>query len=166
MIVWFTEDEARTLSAAVNRLIPADGDFPGAEPAGAVTYVGHLLDAFAYDPPHIWAGSTGADHDGWLELGPAEAMAWRQRVEGWQHAYREGLAELGTDFARLDGAEQDDRLAADADFRWLLYRHACEAVYGDPAYGGNRGRLGWQSIAFPGDPFPRGYTPEEVTGRD
>jgi gluconate 2-dehydrogenase gamma chain len=166
VIIWFTEAEAYALGAAVNRLIPPDGDFPGAGPAGAVAYVGRLLDAFAHDPPHIWATSTGTDEDGWLELGPAEAAAWRTRVEEWQHAYRNGLAALGADFVEVDGEEQDARLAAQPDLRWLLYRHACEATYGDPAYGGNRNELGWQSIGFPGDPFPKGYTDAEVSGRD
>lgn len=166
MIIWFTEHEARTLGAAVNRLIPPDGDFPGAGPAGAVAYIGRLLDAFAHDPPHIWAADTGAGNDAWLALGPAEAAAWRTRVEAWQEQYRTGLAALGDDFTEADGDEQDRRLAALPDFRWQLYEHACEAVYGDPAYGGNRNGLGWASIGFAGDPFPRGYTPDEVTGRD
>ena len=103
--------------------------------------------------------------DAWLELGPAEGHAWRQRIDGWQAAYRAGLAALGDDFAELDGDAQDERLAADPAFRWLLYEHCCEAVYGDPAYGGNAGEAGWRSVGFPGPPFPRGYTAQEVTGR-
>jgi gluconate 2-dehydrogenase gamma chain len=165
LIIWFSEHEARTLGAACNRLIPPDDEFPGAGPAGAVAYVGRLLEAFAHDPPHIWARGTGADGDDWLALGPGEAHAWRQRVQGWQQAYRDGITDLGEDFVDLDGEAQDERLAADPDFRWLLYEHCCEAVYGDPAYGGNRNELGWQSIAFPGDPFPHGYPDAEVTDR-
>jgi len=162
---FFTSVETRTLAAAVDRLIPPDDSFPGAAGAGAVEYVEGLLTAFEHDPPRIWATATDAGTTGWLQLGPAEAWAWRTRVEGWQQAYRAGLTSLGHDFAEVDGDEQDRRLAADEDLRWLLYIHACEAVYGDPAYGGNREAVGWISIAFPGDPFPAGYPPEEVTDR-
>ena len=44
----------------------------------------------------------------------------------------------------------------------LLYEHACEGTYGDPAYGGNRERAGWTSVAFLGDVQPRGWTDDEV----
>ena len=48
------------------------------------------------------------------------------------------------------------------DFRDLLYTHACESLYGDPVYGGNRGSAGWQAIGFDGDVQPRGWTDTEV----
>ena len=37
----------------------------------------------------------------------------------------------------------------------VLHAHACEATYGDPAYGGNRRSGGWQRIAFPEPLFHR-----------
>ena len=82
---------------------------------------------------------------------------------GLQQRYAEGLARLGDDFADVDGEEQDRRLAVDAGFQRLLYEHACEGTYGDPAYGGNRERAGWTSVAFLGDVQPRGWTDDEVT---
>jgi gluconate 2-dehydrogenase gamma chain len=173
---WLTDAEARALAAAVDRLIPPDDAFPGAA-AGAVQYADGLLAAFLEPagPPAIWARTTSGDGSRraprtFLELSPWEEQAWRTRVEGpggWQERYRDGLHGLGADFVDVDGEEQDERLAADPDLRWLLYRHACEATYGDPVYGGNRDGLGWRSIGFPGDPFlTGGYTAEEVSGRD
>jgi hypothetical protein len=35
-----------------------------------------------------------------------------------------------------------------------VHAHACEATYGDPAYGGNRASGGWQRIDFPAPLFP------------
>ena len=64
-----------------------------------------------------------------------------------------------------DHLEQDAHLDADPGFRQLLYTHACEAMYADPVYGGNRHSAGWRAIAFPGDVQPRGWTDVEVTGR-
>ena len=74
------------------------------------------------------------------------------------------LAALGTDFPSLPPDEQDERLRAPAnrEFVQLLYDHACEGMYGAPAYGGNRDLAGWRSIDFPGDVQPTGYTDEEV----
>jgi len=36
----------------------------------------------------------------------------------------------------------------------IVHAHACEATYGDPAYGGNRDGGGWQAISFPEPLFP------------
>ena len=41
--------------------------------------------------------------------------------------------------------------------------HACESLYGDPVYGGNRDARGWAAIGFDGDVQPRGWTDDEVT---
>jgi len=85
-------------------------------------------------------------------------------VNGWQQRYRDGLARLGADFADLDRDAQSRRMAAaDADFRDLLFEHACEALYGDPVYGGNRDRRAWSAIDFDGDVQPRGWTDAEVS---
>ena len=143
-----------------------------------------MLGAFLVDPPRIWAGGPfsgrhggDAGFDRFLALGAVEELAWRTRIEGsqglaerefngpvigLQQRYAEGLARLGEDFADVDGEEQDRRLAADPPFQRLLYEHACEGTYGDPAYGGNRERAGWASVAFLGDVQPRGWTDEEV----
>ena len=78
-----------------------------------------------------------------------------------------GIAALGADFCDVDGDEQD-RAPATRSRRSasLLYGHACEGAYGAPEYGGNRDQRGWQAIGFPGDVQPRGYTDDEVSGRD
>ena len=87
-------------------------------------------------------------------------------MTGWQQEYRDGIAELGADFATLPAVDQDGRLDAVPEFKQLLYEHACEGAYGAPEYGGNRDVAGWRAIGFPGDVQPRGYTDDEVRGRD
>jgi hypothetical protein len=186
MTVWLTDHEHRTLLAALDRTLPNDGVCPGAGEAGGADYVDGLLGAFGFDPPHIWAGGPfsgrhggEASFDQWLDLAPWEELAWRMRIEGsqgqperefngpvigWQERYRTALAQLGDDFADLPTDEQDARLATavDDDFRELLLAHACESLYGDPIYGGNRDMAGWKAIGFDGDVQPRGWTDEEV----
>jgi len=59
-----------------------------------------------------------------------------------QQVYRDGIAALGSDFADLDGHEQDRRLAAVPEFKTLLYQHSCEGMYGDPVYGATATKSG------------------------
>ena len=176
-----------TLEAAVNRLVPPTGDgHPGGTALGVVDYIDGLLDAFAVDPPRIWAGGPfsgraggTAGFDEFLPLSPLESLAWRTRIEGsngiperermgpvvgWRREYMTGLDALGTDFSSAAPKEQDARLDAIPEFRDRLYQHAVEGGYAAPEYGGNRDLLGWQAIGFPGDVQPRGYTDAEVEG--
>ena len=78
----------------------------------------------------------------------------------------QGIAALGADFLEVTGDEQDRRLRSNRELKALFYTHACEGAYGAPEYGGNPDGAGWAAIEFPGDSQPRGYTDEEVRGRD
>lgn len=128
------EDRERALVAAA-----LDAQVPGAADLGAVEYVERLLTALDHEPPRIWAapGSWAGNGPAWLDPGPWERQAWELRLAELRLVYRrvvEGSAEPG-----------DER---------VLHAHACEAVYGDPAYGGNRRGAGWQRIDFPEPLFP------------
>src|SRR3954468_21493708 len=129
---FLTDPERATVAAAADRLVPPVTGHPGAAALGVVDYIDGLLDAFAVDPPRIWAGGPFSGRAGgaagfghFLALSPLETLAWRTRIEGslgipererlgpvlgWQERYRTGLASLGTDFAGLAPEEQDARL--------------------------------------------------------
>ena len=126
----FDDEERGRLAAAL------DEQVPGASALGAVDYVERLLTALDHDPPRIWAapGGSGA---AWIDLSPWERHAWAQRIDELRAVYGRVLA--GT--------------PSTGDHR-VLHAHACEATYGDPAYGGNRGSGGWQRIDFPEPLFP------------
>jgi hypothetical protein len=185
----FSEADLAIIAAAVDRLIPPDDSgCPGAAAAGVPDYIDRFLGAFTFDPPRIFAGGPfsgrwggAASFDEWLPLGRMEELAWRTRIEGsdghaerefngevigLQQTYRDGMAALGADFADLEGADQDARLSAVPVFKRLLYQHACEGMYGDPVYGGNKDEVGWKMIGWLGDIQPRGYTKEEVESRE
>lgn len=185
---YFDPESYAVVEAACERLIPPADGHPGATAVGVADYIDGLLGAFDVDPPRIWAGGPFSGRHGgdasfgrFLRLSPLEELAWRTRIEGsrgiaerefngpvkgWQQEYRNGVAALGADFATLTAADQDARLDAVPEFKQLLYGHACEGAYGAPEYGGNRDQAGWRAIGFPGDVQPRGYTDEEVSGRD
>jgi len=185
---FLTAHEHAVVAAAADVLIPPLNDHPGGAALGVADYVDTLLGAFTFDPPRIHAGGPfsgrhggDASFDRFQPLSRLEALAWRTRIEGsqglperefngpvrgWQQIYREGIAALGEDFCARDGDQQDARLRAQPELRRLLYTHACEGAYGAPEYGGNRDLRGWTAIQFAGDVQPRGYTDEEVSGRE
>lgn len=121
----FTDEWRVAAGAALEAAVP------GSVELGALDYVMNLLSALDHDPPRIWAAPAGTGAR-WLDLGPWERHAWRIRLARWREAY-ERVA---------DGSATHDDLA-------VVHEHACEATYGDPAYGGNRGSGGWHRIGFP-----------------
>ncbi len=123
--LWNSE-ERDAIAAAMDDLVP------GASHLGAVDYVENLLTALDHEPPRIWAGPQG-----WLDVGPWERHAWATRIAGWREVYER--------VARGETARGDSR---------VLHAHACEATYGDPAYGGNRDEAGWRRVGFPTPLFP------------
>ncbi len=154
---------------------------------GGADYVDQLLGAFSFDPPRIWAGGPfsgrhggEAGFDQWLELGALEELAWRTRIEGsqgrperefngpvvgWQAALPRRAGRPGRRLRRPRRRRTPGRAwptRPTPTFRELLFEHACEALYGDPVYGGNRDGAAWAAIGFDGDVQPRGWTDDEV----
>ena len=186
MPTWLTDSQYRTVEALFDTVLPGDDLSPGAGEAGGADFVDQTLGAFSFDPPHIWAGGPFSGRRGgeagfrhWLALGPTEELAWRIRIEGtlgiperefngpvvgWQEMYRAGLSRLGEDFADRAPKERTVRLK-DCDHEWreLVFHHACQSLYGDPIYGGNRDESGWIAIGFDGDTQPTGWTDDQVT---
>jgi gluconate 2-dehydrogenase gamma chain len=103
---------------------------------------------------------------------------WQQgtSAQGWQipltpaACYRSAIARIdahcrdkhGTSFANLAAGVRDDVLAAleagridlvelpgHAFFK-LFHQNVMEGLFSDPIYGGNRDRLGWKLVGFPG----------------
>lgn len=161
--------ERADLSAAVARLIPAEGsDDWSAADAGAVEYIEQLLNAFSDGgPAKIYAGGpTRAEFDDFIPLTRIKTLGWQAAVRRLRALYREGLADLdrrargplgvtGTTFADLPGPAQDLILTeldlAGTEFFAHLYAHTMEGVYSHPVYGGNKDYIGWRSVCYQGD---------------
>jgi gluconate 2-dehydrogenase alpha chain len=130
--------EARTAAAIFERFFPADENGPGATEIGVLTYVDRAL-----------------------------AGAYRDEAE----PYRLGLAALdrvarlryGSPLAECDPGQQDALVAGlergelpdfhvppQRDFFEMLRDHVREGLFADPAYGGNRDKLGWRFLRHPG----------------
>lgn len=137
-----TEDEAKTLAAACDQIVPPDQD-PGAVQAGVVTFVDRQLATRQKRALPTWqAGLRGLD-------------ATARRRHG------KPFAELAFDAqaALLQDVEKGAVEAADwtgiepASFFSLLREHTMMGFYGDPRHGGNQGRVSWKMLGMPDPPI-------------
>jgi gluconate 2-dehydrogenase gamma chain len=144
-----SEDEARTLFAACNQIVPPDED-PGAGDAGAVRFVDRQLATRWKSDLGLWrAGIRGLD-----------ATATRR--------HGKPLAELPFDVqtSLLQEVEKGAVEAADwagaepKAFFARLRVTTMMSFYGDPRHGGNRDRASWKMLGLP-DPPVRGRLHEE-----
>jgi gluconate 2-dehydrogenase gamma chain len=140
---FLTGPEGKVIVAACERIFPADESGPGAIQANVVVYIDHQL-----------AGPYGTDKHRYLQPPFVQSIPEHgyQGQENPQQIYRAGIKTLGTDFAGLEGPQQDERLARQERtlFFQLLRQHTLEGMFCDPMHGGNAGMVGWQLIGYPG----------------
>jgi gluconate 2-dehydrogenase gamma chain len=137
---FLTVDEAKTLAAACDQIIPPDED-PGAAWAGVVNYIDRQL------------------------CGP-----YKRLQESYRHgiaAINESSHLLyGSEFSVLPQTKQIELLTvmeegkappqawqgiSSQEYLGLLVDHTMQGFYGDPRHGGNRGGVGWKvaGLAYP-----------------
>jgi gluconate 2-dehydrogenase gamma chain len=159
--MFFTEPEVAFVDAAVARLIPADELGPGAKEAGVAFFIDRQLFggwgtmARMYrQGPH----PEGTPQQGYQSpLTPQEVYRAAIRdVNGWC-AKTHGKA-----FAQLAPSQQDEVLrgldtgkieletVTSRFFFNMLLTSTVEGFFSDPIYGGNRGKVGWKLVGFPG----------------
>jgi gluconate 2-dehydrogenase gamma chain len=131
-----TAAEAETLGAIAARLIPSDGNGPGATEARAAQYIDRAL-------------------------GGALAPFRETYRAGLAAIERHAQSTKGSSFAHLSSADQDQLLrdmernaiAGFSDSAALfnvLLSHTIQGTFCDPFYGGNTGFVGWDLINYPG----------------
>lgn len=146
-LLFFSEQEARTIEAISARVIPGTPDDPGARQAGVVYYIDRALAGFHRDLQTLYRNG--------LRL-------LAERCHGF-----------GATFPELPEDEQDRVLrelesekTADggrtpaALFFAVVRQHVIHGLFGDPAYGGNRDYVGWKLVGFPGAQWE--YSPEQM----
>lgn len=159
--LYLTQPEVRFLDAAVARLIPADELGPGAKEAGVSCYIdGQLASGWGV---HGRNYRMGPWHEGTPEHG------FQSRLTP-QEIYRAAIREIdlhcskqfGRNFHALSSAQQDELLRALEEnkialesvsarlFFDMLLKNTEEGFFADPIYGGNRDKIGWKLVGFPG----------------
>jgi len=162
--VTLTGLEAAFITAAVDTLIPADELSPSGSDCGVAIFIDRQLGS-------AWGGGAkmyragpfvkGKPEQGYqLALTPREffaagitaANAWSRKTFG------------GKDFDRLSPADRVTALKAMEDgkagfenfssraFFTQLHGIAMAGFFSDPIYGGNRDKIGWKLLGFPGLP--------------
>src|SRR5207249_167818 len=135
---FFNHDDAATVAAFTERLMPGAPGKAGAHDAGVLNYIDLALSG-AY-----------ADLQDFYRRGLAELDAYCRK------AYNEP-------FVRLDSARQDQVITAleqgeATGFTWpaaqeffnTVRTHTMEGMFADPIYGGNKDFAGWRLVGFPG----------------
>ena len=159
---FFTADEAATVEALVDRLIPADEETPGGKDLGCAVFIDRQL-----------AGPHGRDEGRYMS--PPFQKGTKQQgeqspVTPAQH-YRKGLGALaaychekygGKTFAQLSDQDKDDVITGlehgkleladtdSAEFFKLVLQDTQNGFLADPIYGGNKDMAAWKMIGFPG----------------
>src|SRR5579883_1722601 len=162
-LLTLTANEAAFLSAAYDTFIPADKLSPSGTDCGIVTFMDRQLagawggGARLYRSGPFVQGKPG--HGYQLPLTPREYFA-----AGIKAANAWTRKTYGKDFDRLSPAERDAALkvmesgkAEFADFNAkqffdALYQSAMEGFFADPIYGGNRNKVSWRMVGYPGLP--------------
>jgi len=135
---FFNTDDAATVSAIAERIIPGAPGLPGAHDADVLNYIDLALSG-AY-----------ADQQDFYRRGLAALDAHCRKT-------------YGQPFHRLSAAQQDEVVAAleqgkAGEFTWpsapaffnTLRTHTMEGMFADPIYGGNKNFAGWKLVGFPG----------------
>ncbi len=134
----FNSHQRATIEAATARIIPADRD-RGALEAGVINYIENTLDTYEAERAPLY-------------------------FEGVKELDRLACERFGAqEFLSLQSEPQDQILSLLEErqslFFSLLLEHTMQGFYGDPRHGGNRDRIGWKMIGFPGPSHPKGYQP-------
>ncbi len=162
-LLTLTANEAAFLSAAYDTFIPADKLSPSGTDCGLVIFMDRqLAGAWGSGARQYRSGPFvhGTPAQGYqLPLTPREYFAAGiKATNAWtRKAY-------GKDFDRLSPADRDAALkvmdsgkAELPDFNGkqffeMLYQSAMEGFFADPMYGGNRDKVSWRMVGYPGLP--------------
>jgi gluconate 2-dehydrogenase gamma chain len=158
---YLTQPEVRFIDAAAARLIPNDELGPGAKEADVSYFIDQQLVS-------TW-GTHGRNYrqGPWQEGTPQQGFQSRLTPqEIYRAAIRETNAYCSKQYEKLfeflTPERQDDVLhaleagtvelesVAATQFFKLLLRNTMEGFFADPMYGGNRDKIGWKLIGFPG----------------
>jgi gluconate 2-dehydrogenase gamma chain len=148
---FFNQEDAATIAAFTERLMPGAEGKPGAREAGVLNYIDLALSG-AY-----------ADLQDFYRRGLAQLDAYCRTTHH-------------KPFPQLEAAQQDAVIAALEDgkasgFTWpgsqeffnTIRTHTVEGMFADPIYGGNKDFAGWRLVGFPG--AQANFTPADMRSR-
>jgi len=159
---YFTPQEAATVEAFVDRLIPPDPQTPGGKDCGCAVFIDRQL-AGPYGRNEAFY-MAGPFQQGTKQQGPQSALTIAEQ-------YRKALAAFdaaclkrfnGKTFVALSDEQKDDVIKGLEDGSFKLEGFDSKEFFGqilkdtqngflaDPIYGGNKDMAAWKMIGFPG----------------
>ena len=155
-LMFFNEEEARTIEAVTARIIPGDAHNPGAKEAGAVIFIDRALAGyFSHLQIFYREGIAALDRSSRSRFGCAFLNLSESQQDELLRTIEGGLEQRS-----IEGALRDDRSGKLFQFFSVVYEHTLEGTFGDPIYGGNRDAIGWKMVGFPGAQWL--YTAEQM----
>jgi gluconate 2-dehydrogenase gamma chain len=145
-LIFFNEEEARTIEAITARVIPGDAGNPGAKEAGAVIYIDRSLAGF-FSHLQTFYREGIAEFD--LTCRAKCGTSFLQLTEHQQDEFLRSI-EGSLEKESVEGALRSEGKSRLSQFFAVVYEHTLEGTFGDPIYGGNRGAVGWKMVGFPG----------------
>jgi gluconate 2-dehydrogenase gamma chain len=162
-LLTLTATEAAFLSAAYDTFIPADRLSPSGTDCGLVIFMDRQLAGAWGGGARLYRGGPfiqGKREQGYqLSLTPREFFA-----AGIKAANEWTRRTYGKDLDRLPPAEREAALKSMDEgkaefaeinakqFFEMLYQSAMEGFFADPIYGGNRDKVSWRMVGYPGLP--------------
>ena len=147
-----SDDEARTLEAMCERIIPADQD-PGAAWAGVVTFIDRqLTGAYRHLRKTYTRGLAGTNSTSIAKFGQPFASLTADQQDAVLQSMDKGEAK-GEGWKQISARTFFD----------LVVSHTMQGFYGDPRHGGNRERVSWKMLRLPYPPI-RGRQQEPEVG--
>lgn len=157
-LMFFNEEEARTIEAVTGRIIPGDASNPGAKEAGTVVYIDRALAGFYHHLQTFYReGIADLDRTTRSRFG----RAFLDLNEGEQDEFLRTLDGKFEHQSVLEGALRDDQPNRLTQFFAVVYEHTIQGTFGDPLYGGNRNAIGWKMVGFPGAQWA--YTADQMS---
>jgi gluconate 2-dehydrogenase gamma chain len=149
---FFNDDDAATVAALAERLMPGAPGSPGARDANVLNYIDLAL-AGAY-----------SDRQDFYRRGLIALDAYCRKAHD-------------APFVKLDAARQDGVITAleqnkASGFTWptapaffnTMRTHTMEGMFADPVYGGNKDFAGWRLVGFPG--AHPAFTPADLASKE
>jgi len=156
---FFTVDEARTLAAICDQIIPADQD-PGAAWAGVVNYIDRQLCGPFKDLRDVYRhGLLAVNRATRTVYGATFPDLPAQKQVEFLTLMEQGRApgETWTEVTstKFFGLLVDHTWEQTSFTRFfdLLVDHTMQGFYGDPRHGGNRDRVSWKMLGLPYPPI-------------
>jgi gluconate 2-dehydrogenase gamma chain len=154
--------EAEFIESLVDHMVPKDELTPSGTEIGIATYIDRALAGSWGKGARMYTQGPwgpGTPNQGYqLPLTPDEL--YRAAIAG-SNAYCRKT--FGADFAKCDPAQKESFLKdlqggkitlegglPGRVFFGVLYTNVMEGLFADPIYGGNKDKIGWKLIGFPG----------------